>query len=1033
MTRRLALIALAAFLAVAPDAVAKSSGPPVRAGAAILDATYHIGPSAGQYSSDRLDGQYGDFDPHMETIKNKASYGVQSRNAAKAIVVKGPDGKLVALVRNDHYISQDALWRRTAQILDAETGGRINTRNLIMAVTHNHSSPFYSSLGAGVWTFQDVFDFRFFEYWARRQADAVEKAMADMHDVRVSATASYFDKTQRNSMGPSVADDGTPSGFPKSVTDHDMSVIRFDDIDNPKKPRPLATLVNLGQHGESLEGYDLISGEWTETVERIVDRTTGGITIFTQNATGTTEMERDSYHSIHERLLFDHAQYQQMEYAARLMADEAIGNWRDIGKQKPNPDDTPQEGQVSYHDRFVPWMTSFPVQMDDRWFAGPVSHPYPGVSSCRQDPTYAGDPRIPVAGLPDCESVDNGISDGLGLVGVDAPILPMRDVLTPLKQALPVQWPALSTDDLQALGIPVPENLSAPSYGALEDTTGVHLQAVRLGDILLTMCSCEQWSDQSINIKTRTDMQPGNEWLGYDWGKRCTDNGNGTWTCVDPRDPSKNLPPLSDALVQRMRAQVLNDATGWDDPACNRLGCGLQAESEPTDPVQIFGNYTHDDTTVRGGKAQSADYAKTYGYRMTVPIGFANDYNGYIATYREYQRGDHYRKALTGWGPHSSDYMATRLVRMGHALKGDAASKGALDAETDPAKGSLWAPLAAKELGDQAAAEARVRAVGEAASAGVKAYDATIPDDGGSETALKQPKDIERFDAATFSWDGGTNYVDNPQVVVQRREKDGWEPFADQTGEVPLTLKYPGSASLDEPWTLAAAQAEYRSGGQVWRYTASFEAFVSDFDLVDAQGREARATPVGTYRFVVKGRWRRNGATAPYTRVSDPFEVKAWDGITIEDAGQDADHHVTFAAGPSHAFDEPRVRNTETRSLGTLPVKIGPVDFPDTVRDPASTGARFLSAQRGYTANSPDDLEHYCLDCRFRPWSDATDELIAFVTIQRAAGGLDIETVRPRAGRFETKAKLGEGDRASIEIQDAWGDFSGQRVTVSRS
>ena len=40
----------------------------------------------------------------------------------------------------------------------------------------------------------------------------------------------------------------------------------------------------------------------------------------------------------------------------------------------------------------------------------------------------------------------------------------------------------------------------------------------------------------------------------------------------------------------------------------------------------------------------------------------ANDYNGYIATYREYQRGDHYRKALTAWGPHSSDYMATRLV-----------------------------------------------------------------------------------------------------------------------------------------------------------------------------------------------------------------------------------------------------------------------------------------------------------------------------------------------------------------------------------
>ena len=372
---------LAAVFALLLFPAAASATPEVRAGAAVLDATYHIGPSAGQYSSDKLDGTYGDFDPHMQQVKNKASYGVQSRNAAKALVVQGPDGGYVALVRNDHYISQDALWRRTAQLLEAETGGAIGTHNLIMAVTHNHSSPYYSSLDWGVWTFQDVFDYRFFEYWARRQADAVEKALAHMHDVRVSATASYFDKTQRNSMGPSVADDGTPSGFPKNVTDHDLSVIRFDDIDDPSHPKPLATLVNLGQHGESLEGTDLISGEWVETAERFIDRTTGGTTIFTQNATGTTEMERDSYHSIHERALFDHAQYEQMEYGSHLMADEVLRDWRDIGAQRPNPDDTPQEGQVSYHDRFVPWMSEFPVQMDDRWFPGPVSHPYPGVSS----------------------------------------------------------------------------------------------------------------------------------------------------------------------------------------------------------------------------------------------------------------------------------------------------------------------------------------------------------------------------------------------------------------------------------------------------------------------------------------------------------------------------------------------------------------------------------------------------------------------------------------------------------------------------
>ena len=40
-----------------------------------------------------------------------------------------------------------------------------------MAVSHNHSSPFYSSTAWGVWTFQDVFDIRFYSYYAERMAE----------------------------------------------------------------------------------------------------------------------------------------------------------------------------------------------------------------------------------------------------------------------------------------------------------------------------------------------------------------------------------------------------------------------------------------------------------------------------------------------------------------------------------------------------------------------------------------------------------------------------------------------------------------------------------------------------------------------------------------------------------------------------------------------------------------------------------------------------------------------------------------------
>src|SRR4051795_119912 len=370
MSRRHALLGCSLALAIAALAPAAAHAK-VQAGAAVLDGTYHVGNSAGQYASTR-DGGYGDVDPHAQSIKNQASYGVQSRESVRALVVKGAEGNIVAMVSDDHYIPQDALWRRTAQLLDADTAGLIDEHNLTLSVTHNHSSPSYSSFDWGVWTFQDVFDFRFFDYYARRNAKAVEDALANLHDVRVSATVSRFDAFQRNPMGPDWADDGTPDGFPRPYTDHDLSVVHLQNIDDPKHPKSLATLANIGQHPEDLEGYDLISGEFPAETERFVDRALGGVMMFTQNATGTSEVEEDRWHPIHDREVFNHAQYTQMEWGARQLSNAVIGAVRDIQAQRPNPDDQPPPyGGTSYHDRFVPWMSKFPLQMDDRWFPGP--------------------------------------------------------------------------------------------------------------------------------------------------------------------------------------------------------------------------------------------------------------------------------------------------------------------------------------------------------------------------------------------------------------------------------------------------------------------------------------------------------------------------------------------------------------------------------------------------------------------------------------------------------------------------------------
>jgi hypothetical protein len=667
---------------------------------------------------------------------------------------------------------------------------------------------------------------------------------------------------------------------------------------------------------------------------------------------------------------------------------------------------------TSYHDRFVPWMSDFPVAMEDRWFPGPISHQYPSVSSCRTDATLEGNIRVPVAGLPDCEQVAAGAS------------------LMPVVGKLPFTSPGVSTDTFEALGIPIPETYGAPSYQALEDTLGVHLQAFRLGDILFTVCSCEQWADQSFNVKTRTDTVQGNEWLGYDPtapdahpAMRCERNNDGTYTATGGTGTWKcSTSPgqkLGDRLIAKMRAQIRNDAAGWDDPACLELGCGVQAESEPTDLTKIRGNYTHDDTTERGGVLDTR--AGEHGYKMTVTISMANDYNGYIATYRDFLNHDHYRKALTGWGPHSSDYMATRMVRMGRALKGNAAERRALDTETKPSLATpLYAPLVTKEIADQAAEEAKVRAVGEAAAAAARAYAATVPNDGGKEPIVREPRDIERFDAATFTWLGGNNYTDTPRVVVQRRVGDEWLPFADQSGEVPVTLRYPGKGP--------GGVVGYRAGGQEWHWTATFEAFVSRFGVTDPQGRRYRATPVGEYRFVARGNWRRGGKTRSYRRVSRPFSVSPWSGITVEEAAVGAGNRIAFRAGPTRTFAEKTARRTDRPPLkpGDAPVSftIGPVDYPDMVRDPAATGARFLNPTRGYSAASPTEVEHYCLDCRFRDWMDATDDLEAVVRFLDRRGRTVAKETLEGTGEFRTQRALGAGERATIVIRDRWGDYS---------
>ena len=90
-----------------------------------------------------------------------------------------------------------------------------------------------------------------------------------------------------------------------------------------------------------------------------------------------------------------------------------------------------------------------------------------------------------------------------------------------------------------------------------------------------------------------------------------------------------------------------------------------------------------------------------------------------------------------------------------------------------------------KVVADVALNDQRANKLGEIGETSVTAYEAALPDDGGSAQPVQQPQDIERFDATFFKWVGGSNFTDNPHVKVQRLEAGQWRDHAGPVGRDP--------------------------------------------------------------------------------------------------------------------------------------------------------------------------------------------------------------------------------------------------------
>ncbi|HJT38358.1 MAG TPA: hypothetical protein VJ818_08025, partial [Actinomycetota bacterium] len=634
---RRALIALTVVALVGGGAAVAKTGTPtwhgLLAGAGVVDATWHVGAGAGQYASDQSADLNAEWDPNLQHFKQASSYGVASRLSFRAIVVQSPGGLPVAIVKDDNYLAQDMLTRRAAQILQQD-GSKVTYDHILLSASHDHNSPYYSTPAWGVWLFQDVMDVRFFEYQARAMAHAIEAAERSMRPARVGATTVQFPDFQGNIAGADVNEDGSPTGYPLMDNDHGLVVMRFDDMTDPRHPKPLATWVNYAEHGESLDGYNLISGDWIAPFERFVDRATGVPVVFAQGSVGSAEgpyehaypaghvpTTTDNGDTVYK--IYGHMGYAQAERGAHLLAEHVIDAWNAIGRN---------EGDVKYDDNPV-------VSMLTHWVPGPVSHPYPSVGNCRTGPTVDGDPGVPAAGLPDCQR----LSDETGQP------LPNNGLYESLVQA----------------GVPIPANYDVTSFGAVEEDLRIKLQAVRIGEILLASCSCEPQSDLIKALETRTDKTQNNKWNGFDYANAadvaegwpglnvapCHPVGT-SYDCPDPRDPlGLHRLTVGKAAFDHMEAEINDPSDGWD-----ATSYAAQANSEPTDLSQIKGNFTSHELPAR------------CGYELSVGLGHTGDYNGYTVSYREYMARDAYRKALTSYGAHTADYMVTRLMAMASNL-----------------------------------------------------------------------------------------------------------------------------------------------------------------------------------------------------------------------------------------------------------------------------------------------------------------------------------------------------------------------------
>ena len=544
-----------------------------RAGVGKADASWHVGASAGPVRDRRQLRRRARRRPDHPLVSGAAPRTGSSR--ASGARARGRGRRTAAASRSSRTTSTS---RRTCSTGAPRSCSRqgdsgITRANLTMAVTHDHSSPYYSSTSWGVVGVPGRLRRALLRLLREAHGGGRRAGRRDLKPVRIGASvdAASTRPTATRSARRSPTTARRPATRTRT-TDHDLTVVRFDDVSDPAQPeaaRQPRQLLSCTPSSSS--GNDLICADYVGAAP----------------AHGRPRDRRR--HDLHpERGRHRRAGAQHLPLdprAARVHAPRLRP-----GRVRRAPDGRRDRRHVARHraaarpsdpDRFVPF--------DDRarrsrWrTAGSRARSrtrIPGVSNCRTDKALAGDPQIPVVGLPDCETAWACSQSARRPVRAAATARPADrpDRPGPLDRRLPgARDPAAG----ELLG-------ARPTPGSRR-TSSVHLQAFRLGDILFTVCSCEQWADQSANIKTRTDTDAGQRVPRLRLGRalHATTATATTWTCPNPRQPvartCRRSPTTSSAHA---RAGATTTPTGWNDPSNVAVG-RVRADRPDADQGQL--------------------------------------------------------------------------------------------------------------------------------------------------------------------------------------------------------------------------------------------------------------------------------------------------------------------------------------------------------------------------------------------------------------------------------------------------------------